>query len=110
MKKGDIYIADLNPVQGSEQAGVRPVLVISGNSLNDNLPIAIVCPLTTKIKNMPGCVVLQPSKENGLVEVSEVITFQVRSVSQKRLQKKLGSLSGQQLSDVYNGLAKIFRY
>jgi mRNA interferase MazF len=67
MKQGEIWFADLNPVEGSEQAGFRPVLVISGNLLNTYAPVLICCPLTTKIKNYKGNVVLTPSKENGLL-------------------------------------------
>jgi mRNA interferase MazF len=51
MRQGEIWYADLNPVKGSEQAGFRPVVILSGNLLNENLPIVIVAPLTTKIKN-----------------------------------------------------------
>jgi mRNA interferase MazF len=54
MKQREIWLADLNPVKGSEQYGVRPVIVISGNAMNDNLGIYIVCPLTRKLKTTPG--------------------------------------------------------
>jgi len=45
MKQGEIWMADLNPVVGSEQQGIRPVVIISGNAMNNNLGISIVCPL-----------------------------------------------------------------
>ena len=51
MKQGEIWFVDLNPTKGSEQAGQRPVVVISGNLLNEHLTVVIVVPLTTKIKN-----------------------------------------------------------
>jgi mRNA interferase MazF len=54
MKQREIWVVDLNPVKGSEQKGIRPVVVISGNAMNDHLNIAIVCPLTTQIKNYAG--------------------------------------------------------
>lgn len=58
--------ANLNPPGGSGQAGFRPVVVISGNLLNENLPVAIVMPLTSNVKNYKGNPILKPSKVNGL--------------------------------------------
>ncbi|MCA1752681.1 MAG: type II toxin-antitoxin system PemK/MazF family toxin [Flavobacteriales bacterium] len=61
MKKGEIWRATLNPVTGREQAGFRPVLIISGNLLNTHTDIVIACPLTTtkctraKTTPTPGC-------------------------------------------------------
>lgn len=81
MKQKEIWNADLNPVKGSEQKGYRPVVIISGDMLNTYLPLVITCPLTTKIKNVKGNVVLIPNQQNGLVQESEVLTFQVRSIS-----------------------------
>ena len=51
MKQGEIWFTELNPIKGSEQAGFRPVVIISGNALNDFTQVLICCPLTTKIKN-----------------------------------------------------------
>ena len=48
MKQKDICFADLNPTKGREQSGVRPVVVIANNTMNDNLDICIVCPLTSQ--------------------------------------------------------------
>ena len=54
MKQREIWMADLNPTKGSEQAGIRPVVILSGNALNDHMPVVIVAPLSTKIKNYKG--------------------------------------------------------
>lgn len=89
MKQGEIWYASLDPVKGSEQGGYRPMVILSGNLLNQYLPIVICCPLTTKIKNYQGNIVLQPDEKNNLQEVSEILTFHIRSVSKERLQKKL---------------------
>jgi len=56
MKQKDIYLADLNPTKKNEQSGIRPVVIISGDTMNDNLGIVIVCPLTSSIKNYTGTV------------------------------------------------------
>jgi mRNA interferase MazF len=90
MRQGEIWFVDLNPVRGSEQAGFRPVVIISGNLMNRYLPVVIVVPLTTKIENYQGNPVIQPDLENGLSAVSEMLVFHIRSISKDRLIKKLG--------------------
>lgn len=110
MKQGDIWLANLNPGKGSEQAGERPVVIISGNMLNQYLPIVIVCPLTSKIKNYKGNLVIQPEKNNGLKVPSEVLTFHIRSVSKNRLISKSGIIKSEQLTQIKKGLDDILRY
>jgi mRNA interferase MazF len=110
MKQGEIWMADLNPVKGSEQRGIRPVVIISGNAMNDNLGICIVCPLTTRMKNYAGCLVLVKDDLNGLEQDSEVITFQVRTVSHERLISKTGSITEELLVKIKNGLVEVLRY
>jgi len=110
MKQRDIWMADLNPVKGSEQHGIRPVVIVSGNAMNDNLGICIVCPLTSKIKNYAGGIVLNRDKINGLEQNSEVITFQIRTISKERLIIKIGELTKVQLETVKTGLNEILTY
>ncbi|HLP33415.1 MAG TPA: type II toxin-antitoxin system PemK/MazF family toxin, partial [Bacteroidia bacterium] len=54
MKQGEIWFANLNPTKGSEQAGMRLVVIVSGNLANTHLNTVICCPLSTKIKNYKG--------------------------------------------------------
>ena len=110
VNQGDIYIADLNPVKGSEQSGKRPVVIISGDTLNNNLPVCIVCPLTSNMKNYYGCVPIFKSKSNGLSSDSEILTFQIRTISQDRLTKKVGRVTKEQLKNVYTGLNQILTF
>ncbi len=110
MKQREIWLADLNPVKGSEQQGVRPVVVLSGNSMNLNLNVCIVCPLSSKIKNYAGCLVLKSDLLNGLEEDSEIITFQVRTISGQRLIRKIGEITDKQLETVKKGLNEILTY
>jgi len=110
MKQREIWLADLNPVKGSEQKGVRPVVVISGNAMNDNLGICIVCPLSSKIKNYAGCLVLKKDDINGLQCDSEVITFQIRTISQERLITKMGEVSRIQLQMLKTGIMEVLTY
>jgi len=110
MKQRDICLADLNPVQGNEQSGIKPVVVISGNAMNDNLNICIVCPLSSNIKYYAGCVVLEKNDINRLDQDSEVITFQVRTISKTRLAKKIGIVTESQLQNIITGLKDILTY
>lgn len=104
MRQGEIWFADLEPTKGSEQSGKRSVVVISGNTLNDALPIVIVVPLSSKVKSYPTCVVIHPSRTNGLKKESEAIPFQVRTVTKKRLTKRIGRVTSDELHAIIKGL------
>jgi len=110
MKQGEIWFVDLNPTKGSEQAGQRPVVVVSGNLMNEHLTVVIVVPLTTKIKNYKGNPILTPNKTNGLKTESEMLVFHIRSVSKDRLVKKIGSIEKEQLNRTIKTLNDILKY
>lgn len=110
MKQGEIWHADLNPTKGSEQAGSRPVVILSGNLLNQHLPIVIVAPLTTKIKKYKGNPILSPTKTNGLKTESEMLIFHIRSVSKDRLSAKCGSIETSDLAIAIKTLNDILKY
>jgi mRNA interferase MazF len=110
MKQRDIYWANLDPTVGKEQQGKRPVVIISGNTMNSRTGIYIACAISSKIKNYPGCVLISKSKKNGLKHDSEILSFQIRTLSGKRFGKKIGEISENELSQIYTGLTKIFKY
>ena len=110
MKQAEIWEMYFNPVKGSEQSGRRPAVIISGNALNDNLNIVVVCPLTTKIKGFKGNVILQPNLKNKLQKKSEVLTFHIRSVSKERLKKKIGVISKIELKQIKKTLNDLMKY
>lgn len=110
ISQGEIWYANLNPIKGSEQAGHRPVVIVSGNMLNAHLGIVIVMPLTTKIKNYKGNIVLNPNKSNGLDKNSEILIFHIRSLSKEGLTKKIGRVSKNELDELKQGLDDILRY
>lgn len=110
MKQAEIWYADLNPTKGNEQASYRPVVIISGNLVNKYLKIAIVCPLTSQVKNYKGNLVLDPTKQNGLEKASEVLVFHIRSVSQDRLVRKIGVITQNEFDQLKAGLDDILRY
>lgn len=110
MKQKDIYLADLNPHIGSEQAGIRPVVIISGNAMNDNLGTSMICPISSRIKGYASCVQIKKNPTNGLEFDSEIITFQVRTISHRRLKKKIGEISDVELDQVFRGLIDVLKY
>ncbi len=110
IRQGQIWQVDLNPVKGSEQAGFRPVVVLSGNLLNKHLGVIIIVPLTTKIKNYKGNPILKPSATNGLKNESEMLVFHIRSVSKDRFIKKLGEIEKDQLTIATKTLNDILKY
>ena len=110
MRQGEIWQANLNPTRGSEQAGQRPVVIISGNLLNENLPIVNAAPLTTKIKRYKGNPILAPSKSNGLRTESEMLVFHIQSIAKDRLSRRLGTIDANELNQTMKTLGDILRY
>jgi|SRR3989344_2977552 len=110
MLQKDIYWANLNPTKGKEQKGKRPVVVISGNTMNKNLGVFIICPISSKIKNYAGCVNLEKNKINKLNEDSQIITFQIRTIAKERMIKKIGEITNEQLKEIFYSLNEIFYY
>ncbi|NEN25736.1 type II toxin-antitoxin system PemK/MazF family toxin [Cryomorpha ignava] len=110
MRQGEIWMANLNPIRGSEQYGMRPVVIISGNLLNTHAAVIIACPLTSKIKNYHGNVILKPKKTNGLKAKSEILTFHIRSISKERLIERMGKITDKEFDQVKECLGDILRY
>jgi mRNA interferase MazF len=110
MKQGEIWFTDLNPVKGSEQAGYRPVIIISGNLLNVHAKVVVCVPLTAQIKNYHGNLVLDPSPTNGLSAKSEGLTLHVRSISKARMVQRLGNISKAELKQIHTCLNEILTY
>lgn len=107
MRQGEIWWTDLNPVQGREQSGRRPVLIISGNLLNRYLEVVIAVPLTTQIKRYKGNPILEPNLQNQLKFTSEALVFHVRSISKDRLLEKIGEVQPEIVSEIKTTLADI---
>lgn len=107
MRKGEIWHVDLNPVKGSEQAGFRPMVILSGNLVNRYLKVVITAPLTSSIKNYKGIPILDPSPQNGLKFKSELMVFHIRSISKDRLIEKIGKVSKVDLDEALDTLKDI---
>lgn len=93
VKRGDIYYADLSPVVGSEQGGMRPVLVLQNNVGNHYSPTVIVAAITAKIQKgkMPTHVEISAEK-HGIERDSVVLLEQIRTIDKQRLREKVTHL------------------
>ena len=105
VKRGDVFYAELDPVIGSEQGGVRPVLIIQNDVGNQHSPTTIVAAITgqlTKAK-LPTHVDLA-GRENGLAKNSVVLVEQVRSIDKTRLKEYICTLDKQIMEQVDQAL------
>ncbi len=93
VKRGDIYYADLSPVVGSEQGGIRPVLIIQNDVGNKYSPTVIAAAITSRINKakMPTHIELS-AQDYGLSKDSVILTEQIRTLDKKRLREKIGRL------------------
>ena len=99
-KRGEIFIADLNPSFGREIYKKRPVLVISNNILNRVLPTVIIIPFSSIVPQFIGPDMVKVNKQKGLDKSSAIIVNQMRSIDRKRLVKNTGKLSRIDLEQV----------
>lgn len=109
VKRGDIYYADLSPVVGSEQGGIRPVLVIQNDIGNKYSPTVIAAAITSRINKakMPTHIELS-AKEYGLNKDSVILLEQVRTLDKRRLREKIGRIDGGLMNSVNNALSISF--
>lgn len=108
MLRGDVYCALLDPTKGSEQAGTRPVIIVSRDAINLHSPLVIVVPVTgreNKTTIYPSQVVLKAG-DGGLAKESVALGEQVRAMSKGRLGKPLGHLPGHRMTEI-NAALKI---
>ncbi|MBI4043391.1 MAG: type II toxin-antitoxin system PemK/MazF family toxin [Candidatus Diapherotrites archaeon] len=106
IKRGDVLLADLDPVKGSEQGKIRPCIVVQNAPANQFSPNTIIVPMTSTIpdKKYPTNVIL-PKGETGLPKESTALCSQVRTISkQHRVLRKMGSLKPQRMREVDEAL------
>ncbi|MBI2330311.1 type II toxin-antitoxin system PemK/MazF family toxin [Candidatus Daviesbacteria bacterium] len=99
-KRGEIFIADLNPPFGREIHKKRPVLVISNNILNQVLPTVIIIPFSSIVPEFIGPDMVKVNKQKGLDKSSTLIANQMRAIDRERLVKRSGKLSKMDLEQV----------
>ena len=105
VKRGEIYYADLSPVVGSEQGGVRPVLVVQNDIGNKYSPTVIVSAITSQLQKakLPTHVELK-SGDYGLVRDSVALLEQVRTLDKRRLKTRVGALDDEMMKSVDKAL------
>ncbi|HKP51420.1 MAG TPA: type II toxin-antitoxin system PemK/MazF family toxin [Chloroflexia bacterium] len=102
-KRGDIWLAELNPVRGSEQSGTRPILIFQNDAINAFTTTVLAIPLTTNLRRaaLASCVRI-PDGEGGLTAASVALCHQLRALDTSRLYRKLGSVSSRTPTAVEN--------
>lgn len=105
IKRGEIYFADLSPVIGSEQGGVRPVLVVQNDVGNKYSPTIIAAAITSQLEKakLPTHIQL-PAEKFGLPKDSVVLLEQIRTLDKKRLKEKIGELPISMMTKVNEAL------
>ena len=101
IKRGDVVLANLEPVRGSEQGGIRPVLVIQNNNYNKYSPVIIIAAITSKIfgKEYPTNISLR-KEDSKLDRDSTILLNQIRTIDKKRAIKKISSLNHEIMNKV----------
>lgn len=107
--KWRIFIADLNPVQGSEQRGTRPVIVVSDEHFNALMPVVTILPITTRKegrKVYPNEALLEKGA-GGLSQDSIALAHQIRTLSKQRLRESPGVIADRAIQEAINGALKV---
>ncbi len=109
IKRGDIYYADLSPVIGSEQGGIRPVLIIQNDVGNKYSPTVIAAAITSQQDktNLPTHIKVEAA-DCGLSKDSIVLLEQVRTIDKKRLREKMGTLDVKAMGQIDKALSVSF--
>ncbi|MBQ7203542.1 MAG: type II toxin-antitoxin system PemK/MazF family toxin [Eubacterium sp.] len=109
VKRGDIFYADLSPVIGSEQGGVRPVLIVQNDVGNRYSPTVIAAAITSRQdkNNLPTHIELV-SSDSGLPKDSVVLLEQVRTIDKRRLRERMGTLDNNDMGKVNEALSVSF--
>ena len=109
VKRGDIFYADLSPVVGSEQGGVRPVLIVQNDMGNKYSPTVIAAAITSRKDKTQLPTHIQVSADGcGLVKDSIVLLEQIRTLDKRRLKEHMGSLGSGEMSRVNRALSVSF--
>ncbi|MBK1469210.1 type II toxin-antitoxin system PemK/MazF family toxin [Parvimonas parva] len=87
VNQGDIIKINFNPNKGHEQAGYRPVLVVSNNFFNEKTKLAIVCPITNTIKDFPLHINLKNTKTTGTILCEHIRTLDIEERGYKKIEK-----------------------
>ena len=109
IRRGDIFYADLSPVIGSEQGGLRPVLIVQNDVGHKYSPTVIAAAITSKMSKtkLPTHIDIY-AKDVGLSKDSVVLLEQIRTIDKKRLKEKMGHLDEMTMNEVNNAISVSF--
>ncbi len=107
-KRGDIVIVNLNPKKGDEVGKIRPAIIISGNEENEILDTVILLPLSTNLIEDMYPYRIRISKRDNLKKDSDILINQIRTLSKKRVDKKIGKISENEYNFIIEALCKNF--
>lgn len=109
VKRGEIYYADLSPVVGSEQGGVRPVLIVQNDVGNRYSPTVIAAAITSQKEKakLPTHIEIN-AQSCGLARNSTVLLEQIRTIDKRRLKEKMGTLDEQSMNQINSALSISF--
>jgi len=109
VRRGDIYYADLSPVVGSEQGGMRPVLIVQNDVGNKYSPTVIAAAITSQINKarLPTHIELS-ARTYGLSKDSVVLLEQIRTIDKRRLKEKMGRVDNNLMNRIDNAIAVSF--
>ena len=109
VKRGDIYYADLSPVVGSEQGGMRPVLIVQNDTGNRHSPTVIDAAITSQTgkARLPTHIELS-ARSYGLSRDSVILLEQIRTLDKSRLRERMGQLDAPTMDRVNNAIAVSF--
>lgn len=105
IRRGEIWIATLDPTQGSEQAGVRPIIIFQNDTISRYTTTVISIPLTTNLRraSLPSSVFI-PNGEGGLTQDSVALCHQMRVLDKTRLRNKIGEVNPETLLQLENNV------
>jgi mRNA interferase MazF len=102
-RRGEVWLTNWNPARGSEQAGMRPALVVQNDIGNEKAATTIVAAISSSVRLYPMNIAVNPP-EGGLDHPSIIKTSQILTISKERLEKRLGALDKERMSEVDKAL------
>ena len=107
--RGEVFYADLSPVVGSEQGGIRPVLIVQNEIGNRHSPTVIAAAITSRLDKarLPTHINIRAA-DTGLAKDSVVLLEQVRTIDKRRLKERMGALDGQDMGKVDHAISVSF--
>jgi mRNA interferase MazF len=112
MKQGEIWLINLDPTVGAEINKTRPAVIVNDDQLG-KLPLRIIAPITDWKEHYniaPWMIAINPSNQNGLIKKSSIDCFQIRSVSEKRLIRRIGVITFPEILQAQEGILKVIGY